>query len=194
MWKLGVLSGTLSFLFNNFSPATGIGGSFSIELRNAKNLGYTEPDPREDLNGMDVARKLTTIARICGMQIESTTSAKVQSLVPGTLQDVADGNEFVSRFAEFDEEWAKTRQLAKQEGKVLRYVGSIDIASGELRVGVRKHNRNHPFATLRGSDNVISIYSRQYGDNPFTMQAGASGGDMTAAGIIKDLLKVIDIQ
>ena len=189
----GIFSGTMSMLFNGFSPASGSGGSFSAELRKAKELGATEPDPREDLNGLDVARKLTTIARLCGLQLKSAAKVKVQSLVPGTLRDVSDGDDFISRFAEFDPEWAETRRMAAQENKVLRYVGSIDVVSGEVRAGVRKHINTHPFATLRGSDNIISIYSRQYGDNPFTMQGGASGGELTAAGIIKDLLKVIDL-
>lgn len=189
----GIFSGTMSAVFNNFSPAGGVGGSFSGELKKAKDLGYTEPDPREDLSGVDVARKLTTIARLCGSRIGSVDDVKVQSLVPGSLRDVTNGDEFISKFAEFDIEWAQTRRMAAQENKVLRYVGSLDIASGEVRVGVRKHSRTHPFATLQGSDNIISIYSRRYADNPFTMQGGASGGELTAAGIIKDLIKVIDL-
>ena len=189
----GVFSGTMSVLFNNFAPASGVGGSFSTEVRKAKDLGYPDPDPREDLSGVDVARKLITIARLCGSQVASVETVKVQSLVPESLRNISDGNEFVTRLEEFDIEWAQTRRMAAQENKVLRYVGSIDIASGELRAGVRKHNKTHPFAALQGSDNIISIYSRQYGDNPFTMQGGASGGELTAAGIVKDLLKVIEL-
>ena len=119
----GVLSGTLSLIFNKFSPASGIGigGSFSTASRNAKDLGYTESDSRDDLIGMDVAGKITTIGRFCGLQIESAASVKVRSLIPGTLRDITDGNEFLSRFAEFDEEWEKTRHLEEQEGKVLRW-------------------------------------------------------------------------
>ena len=189
----GVFSGTMSILFNSFSPASGVGGSFSAQVKKAKELGYTEPDPRDDLHGIDVARKLMTIARLCGLKVESVETVKLQGLVPESLRHVTDGDEFISNLAEFDIEWAETRRIAAKENKVLRYVGSVDIASGEVRAGVRKHNKTHPFAALRGSDNIISIYSRQYGDNPFTMQAGASGGELTAAGIIKDLLKVIDL-
>jgi homoserine dehydrogenase len=189
----GIFSGTMSVLFNNFSPASGAGGSFSAELKKAKDLGYTEPDPRDDLSGIDVARKLVTMARLCGSRIGSVADVKVQSLVPGSLRDVTDSDEFISSFAEFDIEWAHTRRLAAHENKVLRYVGSVDMASGEVRAGVRKHTKTHPFATLQGSDNIISIYSRRFGDNPFTMQSGASGGELTAAGIIKELINVIDL-
>jgi homoserine dehydrogenase len=189
----GIFSGTMSVLFNNFSPASGVGGSFSGELKRAKDLGYTEPDPRDDLNGIDVARKLVTMARLCGSRIGSIADVKVQSLVPGALRDVIDRDEFVSSFAQFDIEWAQTRRQAAHENKVLRYVGSIDMASGEVRAGVRKQTKTHPFATLQGSDNIISIYSRRYGDNPFIMQGGASGGELTAAGIIKDIIKVVDL-
>lgn len=189
----GIFSGTMSVLFNNFSPASGIGGSFSGELKKANDLGYTEPDPRDDLDGIDVARKLVTMARLCGSRIASAGDVKVQSLVPGSLRDVSDRDEFVSGFAEFDIEWAQTRRQAAQENKVLRYVGSIDMASGAVRAGVRKHTKTHPFATVQGSDNIISIYSRRYGDNPVTIQGGASGGELTAAGIIKDLIKVVDL-
>lgn len=189
----GIFSGTMSLLFNNFSPAIGVGGAFSGELKRAKDLGYIEPDPREDLSGIDVARKLVTMARLCGSRIGSVADVKVQSLVPGALRDVADGDEFVSSFAEFDIEWAQCRRQAAQDNRVLRYVGSIDMTSGEVRAGVRKHTKTHPFATLQGSDNIISIYSRRYGENTFTLQGGASGAELTAAGIIQDFIKVVDI-
>ena len=101
----GVFSGTLSFLFNQFMPgrksADGDkGGGFSEEVCTAKALGYTEPDPREDLNGLDVARKLTILARMLGLQVHSPTSFPVQSLVPRDLKRVDDGNEFIKHLAE----------------------------------------------------------------------------------------------
>ena len=136
----GVFSGTMSFLFNSFMPVGGGGGSFSQEVKKAKDLGYTEPDPRDDLNGMDVARKLTILGRLAGLEIESPTSFPVHSLVPKALENIKDPDEFVTKLAEFDGEMEKLKKEAASEGKVLRYVGSIDMAKKEARVGLERYD------------------------------------------------------
>ncbi|KAI9660956.1 MAG: hypothetical protein M1821_009283 [Bathelium mastoideum] len=166
----GVFSGTMSFLFNNFMPVGGGGGSFSQEVKKAKNLGYTEPDPRDDLNGMDVARKLTILGRLAGLDIESPTSFPVHSLVPPALENVKDPDEFVAKLADFDAEMDKLKKEAASEGKVLRYVGSIDLTKKECRVGLEKFDSSDPIAALKGSDNIISFYTKRYGDRPLIVQ------------------------
>jgi len=158
----GVFSGTMSFLFNSFAPTEGSGGKWSAEVKKAKELGYTEPDPRDDLNGLDVARKLTILARLAGIDIESPTSFPVQSLIPKELESVASGEEFLQRLPEFDSQMEATKVAAEKEGKVVRFVGSIDVSKKEVKVGLEKFDRSHPIAALKGSDNIISFVSTPY--------------------------------
>ncbi|KAF2432349.1 hypothetical protein EJ08DRAFT_585577 [Tothia fuscella] len=187
----GVFSGTMSFLFNSFMPVGGGGGSFSAEVTKAKELGYTEPDPRDDLNGLDVARKLTILARISGLEIESPASFPVQSLIPNELESCKSGDEFMKRLPEFDGEMDKLKQEAAKEGKVVRFVGSIDVAEKDVKVGLEKFDASHPIAALKGSDNIISFYTKRYGSNPLIIQGAGAGGDATAMGVTADLIKVL---
>ncbi|KAK9780033.1 putative Homoserine dehydrogenase [Seiridium cardinale] len=187
----GVFSGTMSFLFNSFAPLEGSGGKWSAEVKKAKELGYTEPDPRDDLNGLDVARKLTILARLAGLPVESPTSFPVQSLIPTALESVSSGDEFLQRLPEFDSEMEETKAAAEKQGKVVRFVGSIDVASKAVKVGLEKFDRSHPIAALKGSDNIISFYTKRYGSNPLIVQGAGAGGDVTAMGVTSDLLKVL---
>lgn len=166
----GVFSGTMSFLFNSFAPAQGQGGKWSTEVTKAKGLGFTEPDPRDDLNGVDVARKLVILARIVGLEIENTNVFPVQSLIPGPLEQISSAEEFMRRLGDFDADMDAVKDEAKSEGKVVRYVGSIDVETKKLRVGVEKFEIMHPIAALRGSDNLISFYTKRYGSNPLIIQ------------------------
>ena len=134
----GVFSGTMSFLFNSFMPVGGGGGQFSAEVKKAKELGYTEPDPRDDLNGLDVARKLTILARIAGLKVESPTSFPVQSLIPKELETCNSGDEFLEKLPEFDGQMEQLKKEAADQGKVVRFVGSIDVASQSVKVGLEK--------------------------------------------------------
>jgi len=188
----GVFSGTMSFLFNSFAPTSGTGGKWSAEVKKAKDLGYTEPDPRDDLNGLDVARKLTILARLSGLPIESPTSFPVQSLIPKELESVTSGEEFMQRLPEFDAQMEETKLAAEKEGNVVRFVGSIDVQSKSVKVGLEKFDRSHPIAALKGSDNIISFYTKRYGANALIIQGAGAGGDVTAMGVTGDLLKVLD--
>ena len=134
----GVFSGTMSFLFNSFQPTSGGGGAFSAEVKKAKELGYTEPDPRDDLNGLDVARKLTILARLAGLEVESPTSFPVQSLIPKELESAKSGDEFLEKLHQYDGELDSLRKEAEKEGKVVRFVGSIDVEKKEVKVGLEK--------------------------------------------------------
>ena len=167
----GVFSGTMSFLFNNFAPQNGKGGGkWSDEVLKAKQKGFTEPDPRDDLNGLDVARKLVILARLAGSKVESTDSFPVQSLIPAELENVSSGEEFLNRLGEFDGRMDEIRAEAVSEGKVVRFAGSIDIHSQTLKVGLEKFDTGHPIAGLGGSDNIVSFYTERYGENPLVVR------------------------
>lgn len=166
----GVFSGTMSFLFNNFAPVEGKGGKWSDEVTKAKNAGYTEPDPRDDLNGADVARKLVILARIVGLQIESINSFPVQSLIPKELEQCGSGDEFLENLPAHDEEMEKVKAEAEEKGKVVRFVGNINVTSKQVKVGLEELEKGHPIAGLKGSDNIISFYTKRYGSNPLIIQ------------------------
>ncbi|KAF3801677.1 Homoserine dehydrogenase [Colletotrichum gloeosporioides] len=187
----GVFSGTMSFLFNSFAPVSGSGGKWSAEVAKAKQLGYTEPDPRDDLNGLDVARKLTILARLAGLPVESPTSFPVESLIPKELESCSTGDEFLQKLPAFDSQMEETKAAAESQGKVVRFVGSIDVASKQVKVGLEQFDASHPIAALKGSDNIISFYTERYGSNPLIIQGAGAGGDVTAMGVTGDLIKVI---
>ena len=135
----GVFSGTMSFLFNSFMPVGGGGGKFSAEVKKAKELGYTEPDPRDDLNGLDVARKLTILARLSGLKVQNPTSFPVQSLIPKELESCSSGDEFMEKLPQYDDQMEKLKKEAADEGKVVRFVGSIDVQKNDVKVGLEKY-------------------------------------------------------
>ncbi|KAJ6262732.1 Aspartokinase [Drechslerella dactyloides] len=190
----GVFSGTLSFLFNQFAPAgeSGAAKAFSEVVKFAKDAGYTEPDPRDDLNGMDVARKLTILARLSGLAIPSPTSFPVQSLIPKPLESASSSQEFMANLPNYDAEMGQLAEEAKKEGKVIRFVGSMDVASKALKVGLEKLDASHPIATLKGSDNVVAFYTKRYGDRALVVQGAGAGADLTAMGVLSDVIKIIE--
>ncbi|KAL4810292.1 homoserine dehydrogenase [Aspergillus unguis] len=193
----GVFSGTLSFLFNTFAPASGSSSAkWSEVVSQAKELGYTEPDPRDDLNGMDVARKLTILARIAGLDVQAPDSFPIESLIPDELASLpssSDGiSQFMTRLPEFDGQMAAIKEGAEKAGKVVRYVGSVDVGKKEVRVGLQQFDKDSAIAGLKGSDNIISFYTRRYGSNPLIVQGAGAGGDVTAMGVTADLLKVLE--
>jgi homoserine dehydrogenase len=187
----GIFSGTMSYLFNSFAPVQGEGGKWSEEVKKAKQLGYTEPDPRDDLNGLDVARKLTILGRLAGLRIESPSSFPVQSLIPKELESVSSSDEFLQRLSEFDDRMEDERSAAAKAGKVLRFVGSVDIVSGNASVGLKWFHPTDSIASLQGSDNIISFYTKRYGGLPLTIKGAGAGGPVTAMGVSGDLLKIL---
>lgn len=189
----GVFSGTMSYLFNTFSPAdNGSSGSWSEIVTKAKEAGFTEPDPRDDLNGMDVARKLTILARIAGLKVEGPTSFPVQSLIPKELESASSSEEFMNKLPDHDKDMERYKEEAKRANKVVRYVGSIDVASGAVEVGLQMVELGTPMASLRGSDNLICFYTQRYGANPLVIQGAGAGAEVTAMGVTADLLKVVE--
>lgn len=189
----GVLSGTMSFLFNQFAPADGQGkGKWSEIVAQAKEAGYTEPDPRDDLNGMDVARKCTVLARLAGLMVDGPESFPVQSLIPKELESVGSAAEFMQRLPEFDGEMEGYKEKAEKEGKVVRFVGSVDVQSGKVEVGLKMVEKGSPIASLKGSDNLFCFYTKRYGKVPMVVQGAGAGGDVTAMGVSADLIKMAE--
>ncbi|ODQ49923.1 hypothetical protein SAICODRAFT_32230 [Saitoella complicata NRRL Y-17804] len=187
----GIFSGTLSYIFNEWSPSAGPGtAAFSDVVRVAKEKGYTEPDPRDDLNGLDVARKLTILARLSGLEIESPTSFPVHSLIPSALESATSGDEFLAGLPAHDSEIAQLRTDAESKGQVIRFVGSIDVASKSVAVKLAAFEKSHPFASLKGSDNIISFYTERYGASPLIVQGAGAGAAVTAMGVLADCLKI----
>lgn len=192
----GVLSSTLSLLLGKFMPGNGTSSAqWSSLVSHAKEIGHTEPDPRDDLDGLDFARKLTIIARVIGVEVTSPDSFPVESLIPvelSSIQSSADGiTQFMGELPKFDAHMDAAKNAAEKEGKILRYVGSIDVPTGDIEVGLRHVEKGSPIAKLQGSQ-IVSIYTKRYGTNPLILQGGGGGGEITAMGLMADLLKVME--
>jgi aspartokinase/homoserine dehydrogenase 1 len=179
----GMFSGTLAYLFNTWDGRV----SFSSVVRHAKSLGYTEPDPRDDLSGMDVARKLIILGREMGLGLELADVA-VESLVPEALAHCGI-DEFLDRLTEFDEPMLARLQAAQSRGHVLRYVGSVAV-DGRAEVGVVELPTSHPFANIALTDNIVRFQTARYDKNPLIVQGPGAGPAVTAAGVFADLLRV----
>ncbi|KAJ3715059.1 homoserine dehydrogenase-domain-containing protein [Lentinula raphanica] len=192
----GVFSGTMSYIFNEFSTGSPDGPSFSSVVSVAREKGYTEPHPADDLNGFDVARKLTILARTIGSSslpsLQSFASVQTSSLIPAPLEGIPTGDEFLKRLPEFDAEFDQMRKEASREGQVLRFVGVVDGVNGEVKAGLEKYPTSHPFATsLGGSDNIIMFHTERYSPRPLIIQGAGAGAAVTAMGVLGDLLKLI---
>jgi len=179
----GILSGTLAYLFNVYDGSR----PFSAIVREAQENGYTEPDPRDDLSGMDVARKLTILAREMGERIE-IGDFPVQSLVPDALRECSI-EEFLDRLPEYDDEMHSMYSKAVAEGKRLRYVAGFD-ARGKAAVGLEAMDLDHPFCGINLTDNIVQFKSERYSANPLVVQGPGAGPEVTAAGVFADLLRL----
>ena len=165
----------MSFLFNTFSPTTSSAtdhpNPFSAVVSAAKEAGYTEPDPREDLNGADVARKLTILARLCGIPVANYDAIPTESLIPSPLTSPdLSIPEFLSQLANYDGEIEAKKEAARKKGKVLRYTGRIDVEKGEMRVGLGEYEVGSAVGGLKGSDNLVGFYTERYGENALVVQ------------------------
>ncbi len=179
----GVLSGTLAYLFNVFDGST----PFSEIVADARQKGYTEPDPRDDLSGMDVARKLVILARDMGLDLE-LGDVEVASLVPASLTGL-EVDDFLAGLAYHDAEMAELLAEATAAGEILRYVGRVD-AEGHARVGLERLGTDHAFASMAQTDNVVRFVTDRYHDNPLIVRGPGAGPDVTAAGVFADVLRL----
>lgn len=177
----GVFSGSLSWLFNQFDGSR----PFSALLREARAFGYTEPDPRVDLGGADVARKLLILARTAGHPID-TTDVEVESLVPTGLREVAT-DEFLARVEELDAVLEQRRADAAQRGQLLRFLARLD-EHGHARVGLTEVASTHPAARLAGTDNLFALTTQRYRTQPLVIQGPGAGPEVTAQALLGDVL------
>eukprot|EP01133_Synstelium_polycarpum_P015614 gene15614-18553_t len=191
----GIFSGTLSYIFNTFSSTT---QKYSDIVLAAKSKGFTEPDPRDDLNGMDFARKIVILAREIGLEIE-LTDVNVVSLIPADNQEAVNSNvqEFlVKHLPSFDEKMEAMKREATSNNSLLRYSGVIDIdwSSGVPKavasVSLRSYSNSHAFASLSECDNIVAIQSQRYNKTPLVIQGPGAGATVTAAGIYGDLYRL----
>jgi bifunctional aspartokinase / homoserine dehydrogenase 1 len=178
----GLLSGTLGYVLSEVSS----GVAFSAAVRAAMAKGYTEPDPRDDLSGMDVARKALILARLLGYPGELQPEA-VESLVPAWARTIVLA-EFLQRIEELDESWQQRVKSAADAGAVLRYVALV--TPSEMAVGVRSVPLTSPFAAIRGSDNQLVFTTARYNEGPLIITGPGAGAEVTAAGVLNDILRL----
>lgn len=178
-----VLSGTMNYIFSSFTGSE----KFSAIVRQAKEKGYTEPDPREDLNGRDVARKILILAREAGETIE-LSDVQVQSMVPDDCAQAASVEEFLSRLSAHDDHFEKLRATAEAVGKKLRFMAVYEC--GAARVELASVGSDHPFFTLQGSDNIILLTTERYHDRPMVIRGPGAGAGVTAAGVFADIIRI----
>lgn len=178
----GVASGTMTFLFNQLQN----GVSFSEAVRKAKEDGYSEPDPRDDLSGEDVARKFLILARTCGYNFERE-QIRVDTLVPENLISLST-KEFLQKIPEYDAHWKSRNAQAMVNNRKLRYVG--EFTTEGISVGVKEVKADSPLANLKGTDNLLQIFTKRYADSPIVIQGPGAGRDVTAAGILGDIIDI----
>ena len=179
----GIFSGTLAYLFNVYDGST----PFSEIVRTARDSGYTEPDPRDDLSGMDVARKLTILARELGQSLE-IEDFPVQNLVPEALRE-GSIDEFLDNLSDYDDEIQEQYQEAEAAGKKLRYVGRLD-AAGNASVGLESVDAANAFSNINLTDNIVQFETNRYSTNPLVVQGPGAGPEVTAGGVFGDLLRL----
>ncbi len=179
----GVLSGSLSFIFNNFKE----GRPFSAIIKEAQSLGYTEPDPRTDLNGIDVRRKIIILARETGLMMEPN-EVEVENILPKACQEAPTVDAFLEEVEKADQVFETKRLNAQKERKVLRYIAKLE--NGKASVGLQSVDADNPFYALNGSDNMIVFTTDRYKDRPLVVRGPGAGGEVTAAGVFAEILKI----
>lgn len=178
-----VLSGTLSYIFNSYKDEN----KFSEIVEEAKQKGYTEPDPRDDLNGLDFGRKLLILARETGKELEMK-DIKIQNLVPENCRQTPSIEEFFKKLKENDGYFDKLKTNAEKSDKKLCYIGKIE--GDKAGVELQEIDSKHPFYSLSGSDNIISFTTNRYNERPLVVKGPGAGAEVTAAGVFADIIRI----
>ncbi|MXO31977.1 bifunctional aspartate kinase/homoserine dehydrogenase I [Apibacter sp. B2912] len=178
-----ILSGTISYIFNNFRGNT----SFYEVVKKAHELGYTEPDPREDLSGKDFMRKMMILARDAGYEIEEK-DVELGAILPESCFKAPSIDDFYEELKKSDSYFNELKEKAENENKVLRYIGKLE--DGKASVNLEFVDASHPFYNLTGSDNIISFTTERYKFNPLVIKGPGAGAEVTAAGVFADLINV----
>lgn len=178
-----VLSGTLSYIFNSLDGKK----SFSEVVKEAREKGYTEPDPRDDLNGLDVARKILILGRETGLPLEMK-DVEIENLVPEDCRQTKSIDEFFKNLKKHDAEFEKNRLKAAKNHKKLCYIAMLE--HDKAKINLKEIDQNHPFYSLSGSDNIISFTTNHYLNRPLVIKGPGAGADVTAAGVFADIIRI----
>src|SRR5699024_11084162 len=179
-----ILSGTISFIFNNFKGEE----HFHSIVKEAQDNGFTEPDPRDDLSGLDFMRKMLILARDSGHEMEMD-DINMQNILPEPCMTAPDVASFYQELEKADTHFEKIKKDAEAAGKVLRFIGLME--NGEVSISLKAVDDTHPFYALSGSDNIIAFTTERYtSDCPLVVKGPGAGAQVTAAGVFADLVKV----
>ena len=178
-----ILSGTISYIFNNFTGDA----SFYDVVKNAQELGYTEPDPRDDLKGTDFMRKMLILARDAGHPLEAE-AVQLGAILPEACINAASVEDFYRELKAADAHFDALKQQALAANKVLRYIGKLE--DGQVTIALEMVDSSHPFFALSGSDNIISFTTERYKERPLVVKGPGAGAEVTAAGVFADLVNV----
>jgi bifunctional aspartokinase / homoserine dehydrogenase 1 len=178
-----VLSGSMNYIFSELEK----GAPFSEVVRIAKLKGYTEPDPRDDLSGMDVGRKILILGREAEQDLHFD-DISIQSMVPEDCVDIENVEAFLEKLKSHDEEFARLLEEAKSKNEKLRFMATLE--NGKAKVGLNSLDSTHPFYTLKGSDNMILFTTERYHDYPMIIRGPGAGADVTAAGVFADVIRI----
>jgi aspartokinase/homoserine dehydrogenase 1 len=178
-----ILSGTISYIFNNYKE----GVLFHEIVKEAQDKGYTEPDPRDDLNGKDFMRKMLILARDAGYPLEEK-DIELQNMLPPSCMAADTVADFYKELENNTDYFENLKNTAAADNKVLRYIGKMQ--DGKVSITLQMVDENHPFFTLSGSDNIISFSTNRYKDRPLVVKGPGAGAEVTAAGVFADIINV----
>lgn len=183
-----ILSGTLSYIFNTFRPGRdGEPTSFADVVREAKEKGYTEPDPRDDLSGLDVARKILILAREAGFPLEPE-DVTITTLLPQSCLDAPTIPAFFEELERNNDYFGNLLSEAENNGERLRFVASFE--NNKATIGLKPVGRDHPFYQLTGADNIVSFTTERYKDRPLVIKGPGAGAEVTASGVFADVVSI----
>jgi aspartokinase/homoserine dehydrogenase 1 len=178
-----ILSGTISYIFNNFKDEK----RFHEIVKEAQDLGYTEPDPRDDLNGKDFMRKMLILARDAGYPLEAS-DVEIESMLPPACMAAESVADFYQELQNNAGYFENLKREAANSAKVLRYIGKLE--NGKVAITLQMVDENHPFYMLSGSDNIISFTTDRYKVRPLVIKGPGAGAEVTAAGVFADIINV----